>query len=111
MSIPRVFHGLDRKVFLSPKLLGTTTNLEWHICAGKCRIYAKKCRKYAKICQKQSKVIIKPSYNIQNGNKLAGENISSTCYLDFSRKTAEKGQKLPEMDKIALEVAKPSPIG
>ena len=59
MSIPRVFHGLDRKVFLSPKLLGTTTNLEWHICAGKCRKYAKKCRKYAKICQKQSKLIIK----------------------------------------------------
>ena len=59
MSIPRVFHGLDRKVFLSPKLLGTTTNLEWHICAGKCRKYAKKCRKYAKICQKQSKVTIK----------------------------------------------------
>ena len=41
MSILRVFHGLDRKVFLSPKLLGTTTNLEWHICAGKCRKYAK----------------------------------------------------------------------
>ena len=59
MSIPRVFHGLDRKVFLSPKRLRIITHFEWHICAGKCRKYAKKCRKYAKKFQKQSKLILK----------------------------------------------------
>ena len=67
MSIPRVFHRLNRKVFLSPKRLRIITHFEWHICAGKCRKYAKKCRKYAKKFQKQSKLILKqPKPDLDN---------------------------------------------
>ena len=46
---------------------------------------------------------------MQHENKLAGENIAVISISDFSRETAEIGQKSPEMDIIALGAAKPTP--